>query len=120
MRRNVIQLGLVWLTAFNLRVILFAIPPSLPAIRSELGLSFSVTGSITSLAVLMLGVASIPGALQAVRHALATRRAELVLVVQPPAALDPSGRTAALLRRDYRRVARVGGATVYRSRNQAT
>ncbi|TMM07665.1 MAG: hypothetical protein E6G02_01295 [Actinobacteria bacterium] len=65
-------------------------------------------------------VASIPGALQAVRHALATRRAELVLVVQPPAALDPSGCTAALLRRDYRRVARVGGAAVYRSRNQPT
>ena len=68
MRRNVIQLGLVWLTAFNLRVILFAIPPSLPAIRSELSLSFSVTGSITSLAVLMLGVASIPGALLATRY----------------------------------------------------
>jgi hypothetical protein len=61
-------------------------------------------------------VASIPGALEAVRHALATRRAELVLVVQPPATLDPSGRTAALLRREYRRVARVGGASVYRSR----
>jgi hypothetical protein len=63
-------------------------------------------------------VASIPGALEAVRHALATRRAELVLVVQPPATLDPSGRTAALLRREYRRVARVGGASVYRSRSQ--
>jgi len=61
-------------------------------------------------------VASIPGALQAVRRALATRRAELVLVVQPPATLDPSGRTAALLRREYRRVARIGGASVYRSR----
>jgi CP family cyanate transporter-like MFS transporter len=68
LRRTVIQLGLVWLTAFNLRVILFAIPPSLPAIRSELGLSFSATGSITSLAVLMLGVASIPGALLATRY----------------------------------------------------
>ncbi len=62
-------------------------------------------------------VASIPGALEAVRHALATRRAQLVLVVQPPATLDPSGRTAALLRREYRRVARVGGASVYRSRS---
>ena len=65
-------------------------------------------------------VASIPGALQAVRHALATRRAELVLVVQPPSTLDPSGRTAALLRREYRRVGRVGDAAVYRSRNQPT
>jgi hypothetical protein len=61
-------------------------------------------------------VASIPGALQAVRHALATRRAALVLVVQPPSKLDPSGRTAALLRREYRRVARIGEATAYRAR----
>jgi hypothetical protein len=63
-------------------------------------------------------VASIPGALQAVRHALATRRPVLVLVVQPPVKLDPTGRTAALLRREYRRVARVGGVSVYRSRSQ--
>jgi len=62
-------------------------------------------------------VASIPGALQAVQRALATRSAELVLVVQPPATLDPSGHTATLLRREYRRVARVGGASVYRSRS---
>lgn len=67
MRRNVISLGLVWLTAFNLRVILFAIPPSLPAIRSDLGLSYSATGTITSLAILVLGAASIPGALLATR-----------------------------------------------------
>jgi hypothetical protein len=62
-------------------------------------------------------IASIPGALKAVRHALATRRAELVVVVQPPAKLDPSGRTAALLRREYRRVARAGGASIYRSKS---
>jgi hypothetical protein len=62
-------------------------------------------------------VASIPGALRAVQRALATRRAELVLVVQPPAKLDPSGRTAALLRREYRRVARVADASVYRRRS---
>ncbi len=57
----------MWLTAFNLRVVMFAIPPALPAIRSELGLSFSATGSITSLMVLSLGIASIPGALLAGR-----------------------------------------------------
>jgi CP family cyanate transporter-like MFS transporter len=65
--RTVTTLGLVWLTAFNLRVILFAIPPTLPEIRSDLGLSYFATGSITSLAVLALGVASIPGALLATR-----------------------------------------------------
>jgi hypothetical protein len=63
-------------------------------------------------------VAAIPGALQAVQRALATRRAELVLVVQPVAKLDPTGRTAAFLRQGYKRVARVGGAAIYRSRSQ--
>ncbi len=62
-------------------------------------------------------IASIPGALQAVHRALATQRAELVLVVQPLAKLDPGGRTATLLHREYKRVARVGGASVYRSRS---
>lgn len=67
MPSTVTSLGLIWLTAFNLRVILFAIPPTLPAIRSDLGLSYFATGSITSLAVLALGIASIPGALLATR-----------------------------------------------------
>ena len=60
-------------------------------------------------------VASIPGALRAVHYALATRSARLVLVVQPPLTLDPSGRTSRLLRTEYRRVARIGDATIYRS-----
>ena len=68
MRRDIATLGLVWLTAFNLRVLLFAIPPSLPAMRADLGLSYLATGSITSVAVLALGVASIPGALLATRY----------------------------------------------------
>jgi 4-amino-4-deoxy-L-arabinose transferase-like glycosyltransferase len=63
-------------------------------------------------------VASIPGALQSVRYVLATRRATLVLVVQRPAKLDPSGRTWRLLRRGYRRVVRIGGVGVYRSKIQ--
>jgi 4-amino-4-deoxy-L-arabinose transferase-like glycosyltransferase len=63
-------------------------------------------------------VATVPGALAAVHRALATRRAALVVVVQPLRKLDPSGRTARLLRREYRRVARVRGAAVYRSRIQ--
>lgn len=67
-RRNIATLGLIGLTAFNLRVILFTIPPSLPAMRADLGLSYVATGSITSVAVLALGVASIPGALLATRY----------------------------------------------------
>jgi MFS transporter, CP family, cyanate transporter len=67
LRKDVATLGIIWLTAFNLRALLFAIPPTLPEIRSDLGLSYFATGSITSLAVLALGVASIPGALLATR-----------------------------------------------------
>ena len=63
-------------------------------------------------------VASIPGAMEDVHRALATQSAALVLVVQPPGKLDPSGRTAELLRANYRRVARVAGVYVYRSRIQ--
>jgi 4-amino-4-deoxy-L-arabinose transferase-like glycosyltransferase len=63
-------------------------------------------------------VASVAGALADVRRVIAKRRAALVIVVQPLAKLDPSGRTARLLRREYRRVARVGGVPVYRSRIQ--
>jgi len=51
------------------------------------------------------------------RRMLAGGTPALVLVVQPPAKLDPSGRTAALLRREYRRVARAGGASIYRSKS---
>jgi MFS transporter, CP family, cyanate transporter len=68
LRRNAVTLALVWLTAFNLRSILFAIPPTLPEIRADLALSFSATGSITSLAVFAMGIASIPGALLATRY----------------------------------------------------
>src|SRR5262249_56826223 len=41
-------------------------------------------------------IASIPGALTDVRPARATRRAQAVRVLQPPAKLDPSGPTPAL------------------------
>jgi CP family cyanate transporter-like MFS transporter len=46
---------------------MFAIPPALPAIRTSLGLSYSAVGSITSLMVIAVGVASIPAALLAGR-----------------------------------------------------
>ena len=63
-------------------------------------------------------VASVPGALAGVRWVIANRRAALVLVVQPLRTLDPSGRTARLLHREYYRVAVVRGVAVYRSRTQ--
>ena len=67
LRRSPVTLALIWLTAFNLRSIIFGVPPVLPAIRSDLGLSFALAGSITSVFLLVLAVGSIPGALLAGR-----------------------------------------------------
>ncbi|HEX6490523.1 MAG TPA: glycosyltransferase family 39 protein, partial [Gaiellaceae bacterium] len=63
-------------------------------------------------------VAAVPGALAALHRALARRRATLVVLVQPLASLDHTGRTARLLLREYRRVARIAGISIYRSRSQ--
>lgn len=59
-------------------------------------------------------IESIPGALPAVQRALADRRPALVVVVQPPGSLDPSGQTERVLRRNYVFAARVAGVPIYR------
>jgi CP family cyanate transporter-like MFS transporter len=55
-------LALAWLTAVNLRSVLLAVPPVLPQIRQDLGLSYTATGLLTSLPTLMMGLAAVPGA----------------------------------------------------------
>ena len=69
LRRSSLTLALVWFTAFNLRSVIFGIAPVLPAIRSDLRLSFAAAGSITSVILLTLAAGSIPGALLAGRFA---------------------------------------------------
>lgn len=54
---------LVTVVAFNLRSVILGISPVLPAIRSELHLSFAVSGALTSMPFLCLGVFAVPGAL---------------------------------------------------------
>ena len=54
-------LAMLWLVANNLRLAIFALQPVLPDIRHELGLSFTATGALTSAAIAMLGLGSIPG-----------------------------------------------------------
>lgn len=53
--------AMLWLVANNLRLAIFALQPVLPDIRHELGLSFTATGALTSAAIAMLGLGSIPG-----------------------------------------------------------
>jgi 4-amino-4-deoxy-L-arabinose transferase-like glycosyltransferase len=61
-------------------------------------------------------VATIDGALARARRLLAERRPALVVVAQPPDALDESGQTSRILRERYRVTARVEGVTVLRPR----
>jgi MFS transporter, CP family, cyanate transporter len=60
--RRALLLVVVWLTAANLRTVLFGLQPVLPDIRSDLSLSFGATGSLSALALAVLGLGSIPGA----------------------------------------------------------
>jgi hypothetical protein len=62
-------------------------------------------------------VESVPGALDRARAMLAAGRPALVALVQPPSAVDGSGRTAAILAGRYREVAHVEGVPVLRPRN---
>lgn len=55
-------MALTLAVAFNLRSVILAVPPVLPQVRADLHLSFAVAGGLTSLPVLCLGAAALPGA----------------------------------------------------------
>ena len=55
---------------------------------------------------------SIPGALAGADRVLSARRPALVVEAQKPQIIDPSGRTSAILRRDYRTVDEVEGVPI--------
>lgn len=55
-------IALAWLVGVNLRTILLAVPPVLPQIHQDLGLSHTTTSLVTSLPTLLMGLAAVPGA----------------------------------------------------------
>jgi MFS transporter, CP family, cyanate transporter len=57
------MLGLLWLTGLGMRVTILAVPPLLPAIGRDLGLSQGTIGTLISLPTLLFAAAAIPGAL---------------------------------------------------------
>jgi hypothetical protein len=62
-------------------------------------------------------VQTIHGAVAGIRRRLDEGGAELVVVEQPPALADPSGRTAAVLHTRYRLVASIQNVAIYRLRD---
>jgi hypothetical protein len=61
-------------------------------------------------------VETIPGAVAVADRVLALLRPAVVVVAQPASLADPSGQTAAILRRDYRVVRRIDGTSILEPR----
>ncbi len=61
--RSVIIYALITLVGFNLRSVILAVPPVLPLIKRDLALSYTETGLLTALPVLVLGVGAWPSGL---------------------------------------------------------
>jgi MFS transporter, CP family, cyanate transporter len=59
---DVLTLAIAWWVGFNLRAVLLGVPPVLARVRADLGLSYTAAGLLTSLPVLVLGLAALPGA----------------------------------------------------------
>lgn len=58
--RVAVVLGLFTLVGINLRSVILAVPPVLPQIQHDLGLSYTATGLLTSLPVLLMACAALP------------------------------------------------------------
>ena len=65
--QKVITYILITLVGFNLRSVLLGVPPVLPLIQHDLGLSYTATGFLTALPVLVLAVGAWPSGLLAER-----------------------------------------------------
>jgi len=65
--QKVVTYILITLVGFNLRSVLLGVPPVLPLIQHDLGLSYTATGLLTALPVLVLAVGAWPSGLLAER-----------------------------------------------------
>ncbi len=61
--RAIVVATLITLVGFNLRTVILAVPPVLPLIQRDLGLSYTETGVLTALPILVLGCCAWPSGL---------------------------------------------------------
>jgi MFS transporter, CP family, cyanate transporter len=96
-RSTFARLAVLWLIGADLRVTLLAVPPVLTMIHRDLGLSETGVGALTSLPVLVLAAAAVPGSLLIARAG--ARRAVILglVVAAASAALRGVGRSEAVL-----------------------
>jgi CP family cyanate transporter-like MFS transporter len=62
-----VLLALLWLVGMQLRLTILAVPPVLPLIHRDLGLSEKAVGVLSALPVLLLALAAVPGSLMVAR-----------------------------------------------------
>ena len=62
-RKDMVHLLLLWLGGIDLRLTLLAVPPLIPLIHRDLHLDEKSVGALVSLPILLLALASVPGAL---------------------------------------------------------
>jgi len=80
-RSVVLLFAILWLIGIALRLTILAVPPVIPALRSELSLSGTEIGILTGLPIVLFAVAALPGSLLIARTgALATAITGLLLV----------------------------------------
>lgn len=96
-RSAAFHLVLLWLVGVQLRLTILAVPPVLPLIHRDLGLSEKAIGVLSALPVLLLGMAALPGSLTIAR--LGARRACILglAIVAAAGAARGAGSSAALL-----------------------
>ena len=91
------RLGALWLAGADLRVTVLAVPPVLPLIHHQLGLSEKAIGALSGLPALLFGLAAIPGSL--LIASIGARRACLagLVVVAAAAAARGAGPSVPML-----------------------
>ena len=57
-----LTLVIAWWVGFNLRAVLLGVPPVLHRVQTDLGLDYTAAGLLTSVPILVLGLAALPGA----------------------------------------------------------
>src|SRR5262245_50486022 len=84
-------LPLLWLAGVSMRVTVLAVPPVLPLIRADLGMSETQIGLLISLPLVMLAAAAIPGSLLIARFGATIALIAALLLT----AISGAGRAAA-------------------------
>lgn len=88
---------LLWVAGVDVRLTLLAVPPVLPLIHRDLGLSETATAVLTGLPVILLAVGALPGSLLVARSGARRTVLSGILLLAVASGLRGAGTSAAVL-----------------------